>query len=143
MKFNTAADIDFKLDKYSHRNMFSFSALLDILLVSLSMTENAETTPEEVPELSELLQNEAEVTFKSLGLKDVLCQTLETLGWKKPSKIQQESIPQALLGNDIIGVAETGSGKTGAFVLPILQDLLINPGRLHALVLAPTRELAV
>lgn len=62
--------------------------------------------------------------------------------WKSPTKIQREAIPVALQGKDIIGLAETGSGKTGAFALPVLQSLLENPQRLYALVLTPTRELA-
>lgn len=82
------------------------------------------------------------VTFKDLGLTDVLVEACERLNWKKPSKIQRESIPLALQGKDIIGLAETGSGKTGAFALPILQHLLEAPQRLFALVLTPTRELA-
>ena len=81
-------------------------------------------------------------TFKSLGVVDVLCEACEGLKWKNPTKIQRESIPVALAGNDVIGLAETGSGKTGAFALPILQQLLENPQRLFALVLTPTRELA-
>ncbi|XP_069823443.1 probable ATP-dependent RNA helicase DDX47 isoform X1 [Dendropsophus ebraccatus] len=81
-------------------------------------------------------------TFKDLGVTDVLCETCEQLGWKQPTKIQIEAIPVALQGRDIIGLAETGSGKTGAFALPILQTLLENPQRLYALVLTPTRELA-
>ena len=81
-------------------------------------------------------------TFKSLGVVDVLCEACEGLKWKEPTKIQRESIPVALAGNDVIGLAETGSGKTGAFALPILQALLENPQRLFALVLTPTRELA-
>ncbi|XP_077133936.1 putative ATP-dependent RNA helicase DDX47 isoform X2 [Ranitomeya variabilis] len=76
------------------------------------------------------------------GVTDVLCETCEQLGWKQPTKIQIEAIPVALQGRDIIGLAETGSGKTGAFALPILQTLLENPQRLYALVLTPTRELA-
>lgn len=59
-----------------------------------------------------------------------------------PSKIQREAIPVALKGNDIIGLAETGSGKTAAFALPILQALLESPQRYFALILTPTRELA-
>ncbi|XP_067120914.1 probable ATP-dependent RNA helicase DDX47 [Centruroides vittatus] len=82
------------------------------------------------------------ITFKSLGVVDVLCEACESLKWKKPTKIQQEAIPVALKGRDIIGLAETGSGKTGAFALPILQALLEKPQRLFALVLTPTRELA-
>merc|ERR1712137_950606 len=68
-------------------------------------------------------------TFADLGLVEVLVQACEKMGWKHPSKIQSESIPIALEGKDIIGLAETGSGKTGAFALPILQSLLENPQR--------------
>lgn len=62
--------------------------------------------------------------------------------WIKPSKIQKEALPVAIQGKDIIGLAETGSGKTGAFAIPIIQALLEKPSRLFALVLTPTRELA-
>ncbi|XP_030058942.1 putative ATP-dependent RNA helicase DDX47 [Microcaecilia unicolor] len=85
---------------------------------------------------------EEKKTFKELGVTDVLCEACEQLGWKQPTKIQLEAIPLALQGRDIIGLAETGSGKTGAFALPILQALLETPQRLFALVLTPTRELA-
>jgi len=81
-------------------------------------------------------------TFAELGLVDVLCEACEKVGWKKPSKIQGEAIPVAIAGNDVIGLAETGSGKTGSFVLPILQALLETPQRLFACILTPTRELA-
>ncbi|XP_067933847.1 probable ATP-dependent RNA helicase DDX47 [Watersipora subatra] len=81
-------------------------------------------------------------TFKSLGVVDVLCEACDQLKWKLPSKIQVEALPVALEGKDVIGLAETGSGKTGAFALPILQALLETPQKLFALVLTPTRELA-
>ena len=81
-------------------------------------------------------------TFSELGLVDVLCEACEKVGWKKPSKIQAEAIPVALSGSDVIGLAETGSGKTGSFVLPILQALLDTPQKLFACILTPTRELA-
>ncbi|XP_074758723.1 putative ATP-dependent RNA helicase DDX47 isoform X1 [Athene noctua] len=81
-------------------------------------------------------------SFRDLGVTDVLCEACDQLGWKMPTKIQVEAIPVALQGRDIIGLAETGSGKTGAFALPILQALLETPQRLFALVLTPTRELA-
>uniref|UniRef100_A0A803THB5 RNA helicase n=1 Tax=Anolis carolinensis TaxID=28377 RepID=A0A803THB5_ANOCA len=85
---------------------------------------------------------EAAKSFKELGVTEVLCEACDQLGWKTPTKIQVESIPLALQGRDIIGLAETGSGKTGAFALPILQALLETPQRFFALVLTPTRELA-
>eukprot|EP00158_Paraphelidium_tribonemae_P009473 Partr_v1_DN28876_c1_g1_i2_m34367 putative DEAD (Asp-Glu-Ala-Asp) box polypeptide len=81
-------------------------------------------------------------TFKSLGLVDQLCEACITLGYKEPTEIQREAIPYGLQRRDIIGLAQTGSGKTAAFSLPILQALLANPQPLFALVLAPTRELA-
>ncbi|KAG7269947.1 hypothetical protein CRUP_005564 [Coryphaenoides rupestris] len=81
-------------------------------------------------------------TFKDLGITEVLCEACDQLGWKTPTKIQIEAIPVALDGKDVIGLAETGSGKTGAFALPILQSLLNCAQRLHTLVLTPTRELA-
>ncbi|KAK4213674.1 P-loop containing nucleoside triphosphate hydrolase protein [Rhypophila decipiens] len=84
----------------------------------------------------------APATFKSLGIVDPLCDACERLGYKKPTAIQEQSIPLALQNRDIIGIAETGSGKTAAFALPILQALLDKPQPLFALVLAPTRELA-
>ncbi|XP_017006975.2 ATP-dependent RNA helicase DDX47 [Drosophila takahashii] len=86
--------------------------------------------------------DDQKLTWKDLGLNETLCQACEELKWKAPSKIQREAIPVALQGKDVIGLAETGSGKTGAFALPILHALLENPQRYFALVLTPTRELA-
>ncbi|ODM24184.1 ATP-dependent rRNA helicase rrp3 [Aspergillus cristatus] len=81
-------------------------------------------------------------TFHDLGLPPVLCKSCTSLGYKTPTPIQTQCIPLALSGRDIIGLAETESGKTAAFVLPILQALLDKSQRLHSLILAPTRELA-
>jgi ATP-dependent RNA helicase DDX47/RRP3 len=81
-------------------------------------------------------------TFEELGVVPVLCEAAKALGWKQPTRIQQASLPHTLGGKDTIALAETGSGKTGAFALPILQALLESPQRIFALVLAPTRELA-
>ncbi|QSZ29079.1 hypothetical protein DSL72_003589 [Monilinia vaccinii-corymbosi] len=99
-----------------------------------------ETKTNEVEEATE----EAEVakSFKELGIVDSLCEACDALGYKAPTPIQRESIPLALQGRDLIGLAETGSGKTAAFALPILQSLLDKPQPLFGLVLAPTRELA-
>ncbi|KAK3899915.1 P-loop containing nucleoside triphosphate hydrolase protein [Staphylotrichum tortipilum] len=81
-------------------------------------------------------------SFADLGIVDSLCDACDQLGYKKPTAIQEQAIPLALQNRDIIGIAETGSGKTAAFALPILQALLDKPQPLFALVLAPTRELA-
>lgn len=81
-------------------------------------------------------------TFKSLGLINPLLEALDQVNYKTPTEIQVDALPHALEGRDIIGVAETGSGKTAAFALPILQKLWEEPKGLFACVLAPTRELA-
>jgi len=81
--------------------------------------------------------------FTALGLNDSLVQTLSALGYEAPTPIQQRTIPALLAGRDVIGQAQTGTGKTAAFALPILEK--IDPGRreTQALILAPTRELAM
>lgn len=81
-------------------------------------------------------------TFRDLGVVDALAEACVALKYDKPTQIQAESIPVALQGRDIVGLAETGSGKTAAFAIPILQALLEKPQPLFSLVLAPTRELA-
>lgn len=82
-------------------------------------------------------------SFESLGLAPELLRAVEEQGYTEPTPIQCEAIPAALEGRDVVGSAQTGTGKTAAFLLPILQRLKAgSPGTLRALVLAPTRELA-
>jgi ATP-dependent RNA helicase RhlE len=82
-------------------------------------------------------------TFEKLGLRPPLQAALRDLGFSAPTPIQALAIPPALEGRDVLGSAETGSGKTAAFGLAILQRLMNKPrGKTRALVLAPTRELA-
>jgi ATP-dependent RNA helicase RhlE len=84
------------------------------------------------------------LSFRSLGLHADLLKAVDALGFTEPTPIQTQAIPSALEGRDLLGCAATGSGKTAAFLLPILQDLLARPrGSTRALVLAPTRELAL
>lgn len=92
--------------------------------------------------VEEIVEVEESSTFESLGVTEVICEAIRAIGWSAPTEIQKGAIPEALQGKDVIGLAETGSGKTGAFAIPILQTLLENPQRLYAVVLAPTRELA-
>jgi len=83
------------------------------------------------------------VSFESLGLVPELLSALEREGYATPTPIQVEAIPLALAGRDVVGSAQTGTGKTAAFLLPILQRLKDGPrGVLRALILVPTRELA-
>ena len=80
--------------------------------------------------------------FATLGLKESIVRAISDLGFTKPSQIQEQSIPVTLSGADLIGQAQTGTGKTAAYSLPILTKMSTNKG-IKALILAPTRELAV
>ncbi|MFC2028166.1 DEAD/DEAH box helicase, partial [Chloroflexota bacterium] len=80
--------------------------------------------------------------FDQLGLHPQLVQTVANLGYTTPTPIQSEVIPLMLAGHDVIGQAQTGTGKTAAFALPVLHSLERNQRCVQALVLAPTRELA-
>ena len=82
-------------------------------------------------------------TFAQLGLNDALVQTLIAVGYETPTPIQRQTIPNLLAGRDLIGQAQTGTGKTAAFALPILQNLDLNRAAVQALILTPTRELAI
>jgi ATP-dependent RNA helicase RhlE len=85
-------------------------------------------------------------TFKDLGLAGTILRALDEEGYTVPTPIQAQSIPTLLEGRDLLGIAQTGTGKTAAFALPIIQRMLANPvphrsAMCRALVLAPTREL--
>ncbi len=89
---------------------------------------------------------ETETTFASLNLADPVTKALEGLGYEKPSPIQAQTIPLLLEGRDVVGLAQTGTGKTAAFALPVLSNLAHadkNHKSPQVLVLAPTRELAL
>lgn len=85
-------------------------------------------------------------TFQSLGLIDTLLRAVEAEGYDTPTPVQQQSIPPLLAGRDVLGVAQTGTGKTAAFTLPVLQIMDRNRPKgkrfIRALILSPTRELA-
>ena len=78
-------------------------------------------------------------TFKSLGLSEWLDRLCKSLGMTEPTEVQKGCVPSILAGRDVIGTAHTGSGKTAAFALPILQKLAEDPYGVYALVLTPTR----
>ena len=83
--------------------------------------------------------------FNTLNLQPQLLQAIATLGYEEPSEVQTKVIPLMLEGRDVIAQSQTGSGKTAAFAMPILQDLIFggSTGKIQALVLTPTRELAI
>src|SRR3569833_4494824 len=85
------------------------------------------------------------MNFRELGLAEALCKRCESLGYSEPTPIQKQAIPIVLQGSDMIATAETGTGKTAAFLLPILEQLAKVKKQKPAttvLVLSPTRELA-
>ena len=82
-------------------------------------------------------------TFRDLALIEPLLRTLDELGYELPTPIQAATIPLLLAGRDVIGQAQTGTGKTAAFALPLLNKLDLSKGKPQVLVLAPTRELAI
>ncbi|MGB3726337.1 MAG: DEAD/DEAH box helicase [Glaciecola sp.] len=84
-----------------------------------------------------------DVTFKDLNLPSAILQALEKVGYEKPSPIQAKSIPLLLEGHDLLGQAQTGTGKTAAFALPMLANINPDENFTQLLVLAPTRELAI
>ena len=86
---------------------------------------------------------EVEVTFADLGLDPRVLQSLQDVGYETPTPIQAATIPPLLEGRDVVGLAQTGTGKTAAFALPILSRLDLRQKTPQALVLAPTRELAL
>lgn len=88
-------------------------------------------------------ENTPEITFNDLNLSDDLLKALAKVGYETPSPIQAETIPIILEGRDIVGQAQTGTGKTAAFALPLLSKLDMSQKEPQILVLAPTRELAI
>ena len=80
--------------------------------------------------------------FKELGISDKMAETLQSMGFNEATPIQKESIPLALEGKDVLGQAQTGTGKTGAFGIPLIEKVADQEG-VQSLILAPTRELAM
>jgi len=101
--------------------------------VSTSAEPTAVEAPEEPPV----------ITFRDLGLGEQVLKALSDVGYETPSAIQAATIPTLLAGRDVVGLAQTGTGKTAAFALPILDRLDLAQKTPQALVLAPTRELAL
>jgi ATP-dependent RNA helicase DDX49/DBP8 len=84
-----------------------------------------------------------DVTFAGLGLAPWVVKACKSMGFRRPTPVQEQCIPSILGGRDVLGCAETGSGKTAAFALPMLHRLSQDPYGIFGLVLTPTRELAI
>ena len=100
----------------------------------MSESENTQVVEEEIA---------AGPTFKDLNLPEALVKVVSEMGYETPSPIQAQCIPHLLNGEDVLGLAQTGTGKTGAFALPLLANIDISKNHPQVLVLAPTRELAI
>ena len=107
-------------------------------------SENAEAkVPENDNKQSEKQGEEQQPSFDGLGLPENVLAAVKKVGFEVPSPIQAETIPVLMEGHDVVGLAQTGTGKTAAFALPILSRIDVSKRHPQALVLAPTRELAL
>ena len=95
------------------------------------------------PPESELAATATDSGFHSLGLCDALIEAVESSGYTTPTPIQAQTIPLLLAGRDVLGQAQTGTGKTAAFALPLLERIDLFKKQTQLLVLTPTRELAI
>src|SRR3954467_15948189 len=89
------------------------------------------------------LDIESGESFNSLGLSETVLRAVSDDGYRVPTPIQRDAIPAVLRGRDVIGLAQTGTGKTAAFTLPLVDRLIDGPHRTRAIVLTPTRELCM
>ena len=83
------------------------------------------------------------LNFNEIGLSRPVLQSISNMGFEEPTPIQEQTIPEALSGRDLIGQAHTGTGKTAAFGIPLVEKIGVESDHIQALVLTPTRELAV
>ena len=86
------------------------------------------------------------MSFHTLGLSEEILKSIKEIGYETPSEIQQQAIPHVLMGRDILGCAQTGTGKTASFMLPLVEILITGQSKSRmprSLILAPTRELAM
>lgn len=115
----------------------------DFFLASTMDSRPDEKAPREASSDVQVEESEEPiVSFKELGVIDPICEACEKLHFSRPTPIQTKAIPEALQGRDVIGLAQTGSGKTAAFGIPILQGLWNDPRPFYACILSPTRELS-
>lgn len=104
-------------------------------------SETADTAAADEAEPDE--EEQPAVSFEELNLSEPVLQAIRDLGFESPTPIQEQAIPVILEGRDMIGQAQTGTGKTAAFALPILSNITGSERRIKALILEPTRELAI
>ena len=112
-------------------------------LVSTDLLSKEESSPDRLLSKSDSIDNINKNDFEGFGFSDELLKTIKAKGYKEPSPIQKAAIPELMLGRDLVGQAQTGTGKTAAFALPLLERLKQDERKPQVLVLTPTRELAM
>lgn len=132
--------VNIRLHRHPQRHLVRFGSRPTSQLHEHNMSDSE--SPEAGPSSAAEPQT-ADSSFASLGVIPPLCEACDKLGFKKPTGIQEQAIPIALQDRDVIGLAQTGQGKTAAFALPILQALWDKPQPLFACVLAPTRSASI
>ena len=89
------------------------------------------------------MKEEGRMNFQDFSLAEPVLKTLTEVGYEVPTPIQEQTIPLVLAGRDVVGQAQTGTGKTAAFALPLLSRIELDRREVQVLVLTPTRELAI
>ena len=133
----------FKKDSNSLDSEQEKSQNEDVSLLELKKLENIAEIESQTLELSKENENDNENGFLDFGFNKSILNSLRNKGYKNPTPIQKAAIPELMLGRDLLGQAQTGTGKTAAFALPLIEKLTDNK-ELNAkvLVMTPTRELA-
>nr|WP_231875911.1 DEAD/DEAH box helicase [Gluconobacter japonicus] len=129
------------------KNPLPVEIAVETPVTDVAVVVDTEAAPAETPVLSETSTSSADQPhFADLGLSEPIMQAIQELGYEHPTPIQAQAIPEVLKGHDVLGVAQTGTGKTASFTLPMLEKLSGSRARARmprSLILEPTRELAL
>ncbi|GLQ59474.1 hypothetical protein GCM10010937_12770 [Gluconobacter japonicus] len=129
------------------KNPLPVEIAVETPVTDVAVVVDTEAAPAETPALSETSTSSADQPrFADLGLSEPIMQAIQELGYEHPTPIQAQAIPEVLKGHDVLGVAQTGTGKTASFTLPMLEKLSGSRARARmprSLILEPTRELAL
>ncbi|WP_231868639.1 DEAD/DEAH box helicase [Gluconobacter japonicus] len=129
------------------KNPLPVEIVVETPVTDVAAVVDTEAAPAETPALSETSTPAADQPlFADLGLSEPIMQAIQELGYEHPTPIQAQAIPEVLKGHDVLGVAQTGTGKTASFTLPMLEKLSGSRARARmprSLILEPTRELAL
>nr|AUG32711.1 putative ATP-dependent RNA helicase [Paulinella longichromatophora] len=143
-KTTTHNDLTFSINTNESEQSDNEEAILPAIEENQTNPEESVNDIETLPTDNEIIESEDEATgFTAFGLSSELLQAIAEKGYTQPSPIQSAAIPELMLGRDLVGQAQTGTGKTAAFALPLLARMDPNQRSPQVLVLAPTRELAV